>query len=125
MRSSTALVVRSLATAIALVASSATANAQWLHHPAPGIPRNAEGKPDITAPVPRTADGRPDLSGHWQKRLQLLDREPADTLPWAEALFRERQDTYVKDGPGVTCLPAGPIAVTGRCIRSRIVERRG
>jgi hypothetical protein len=113
MRSSAALVVRSLAAAIALVAWSATANAQWLHHPAPGIPRTAEGKPDLTAPAPRTADGRPDLSGHWQKRLTLVDRKPEDTLSWAESLFRERQDRYAKDSPFVNCLPPGPIAITG------------
>jgi hypothetical protein len=34
--------------------------AQWLHHP-PGIPRTAEGKPNLAAPAPRTADGKPDL----------------------------------------------------------------
>jgi hypothetical protein len=41
------------------------AGAQWLKHPTPGIPRTADGKPDLTAPAPRTADGKPDLSGLW------------------------------------------------------------
>ncbi len=38
---------------------------QWLDHPAPGVPRKADGKPDLVAPAPR-AGGRPDLSGLWQ-----------------------------------------------------------
>src|SRR6476659_460805 len=40
--------------------------AQWLNLPTPGIPRTADGKPNLTAPVPRTPDGKPDLSGVWQ-----------------------------------------------------------
>src|SRR5258707_15326601 len=40
-------------------------NAQWLHLPTPGIPRTADGKPNLTAPTPRTAEGKPDLSGLW------------------------------------------------------------
>jgi hypothetical protein len=39
--------------------------AQWLDYPSKGIPRKADGKPDLTAPTPRTPDGHPDLSGLW------------------------------------------------------------
>ena len=39
--------------------------AQWLDFKTPGIPRTADGKPNLTAPAPRTADGHPDLSGLW------------------------------------------------------------
>src|SRR5207237_9379668 len=39
---------------------------QWLNYPTPGIPRTADGKPNLKAPAPRTADGKPDLSGLWQ-----------------------------------------------------------
>jgi hypothetical protein len=51
----------------ALVATLAAAPlpAQWLNYPTPGIPRTAEGKPNLSAPAPRTADGKPDLSGVW------------------------------------------------------------
>jgi hypothetical protein len=31
--------------------------AQWLSHQTPGIPRNADGKPNFRAPAPRTGDG--------------------------------------------------------------------
>jgi hypothetical protein len=41
------------------------AQAQWLNYPTPGIPRTADGKPNLAAPAPRTADGKPDLSGVW------------------------------------------------------------
>ena len=43
--------------------------AQWLQLPTPGIPRMADGKPNLTAPAPRMQDGKPDLSGLWQPDL--------------------------------------------------------
>ncbi len=43
-----------------------TLPAQWLKIKTPGIPRKADGKPELTAPVPRTPDGKPDLSGLWR-----------------------------------------------------------
>src|SRR5579884_2678794 len=38
--------------------------AQWPDYPT-GVPKTADGKPDLNAPPPRTADGKPDLSGLW------------------------------------------------------------
>jgi len=38
--------------------------AQWPLHPV-GVPKGADGKPNLTAPAPRTADGKPDLAGIW------------------------------------------------------------
>jgi len=51
----------------ALVAAmlTATASAQWIKYPTPGIPRTADGKPNLSAPAPKTPDGKPDLSGLW------------------------------------------------------------
>jgi hypothetical protein len=43
-----------------------SAGAQWLKYKTPGIPRTADGKPDLAAPAPRTVDGKPDFSGVWQ-----------------------------------------------------------
>ena len=40
--------------------------AQWPAYPTAGVPKTADGKPNLTGPVPRTADGKPDLSGVWQ-----------------------------------------------------------
>ena len=48
-----------------VIALPAAASAQWLEYPTPGVPRTADGKPDMTAPTPRTADGKPDFSGMW------------------------------------------------------------
>src|SRR5271170_8313368 len=39
--------------------------AQWPNYPTPGVPKGADGKPDLNGPAPRTADGHPDLSGLW------------------------------------------------------------
>jgi hypothetical protein len=47
----------------ALALAPVLLRAQWLDFRTPGIPRLADGKPDLTAPAPRTVDGRPDLSG--------------------------------------------------------------
>ena len=53
--------------AIALVGlATAVPTAQWLKEPTKGIPRTADGKPNLSAPAPRLADGKPDLSGLWQ-----------------------------------------------------------
>ena len=60
-----------------------------------GIPRTADGKPNLAAPAPRMADGKPDLSGLWQLGLEIgyaanitADLAPADIQPWARALSR-------------------------------------
>src|SRR5262249_20317621 len=47
------------------VVQSATATAQWLNYPAPGVPRLPDGKPNLSAPAPRSPDGKPDLDGIW------------------------------------------------------------
>ena len=39
---------------------------QWPAYPTAGVPKTADGKPDLTAPAPKTPDGKPDLSGVWQ-----------------------------------------------------------
>ncbi|MEO8098674.1 MAG: hypothetical protein ABI811_13305 [Acidobacteriota bacterium] len=43
---------------------SVGAHAQWIGYKVPGVPRNSDGKPKLTAPVPRV-NGKPDLSGIW------------------------------------------------------------
>ena len=47
------------------IAWSRPLSAQWAPYPTPGVPRTADGKPNLDAPMPRTADGKPDLSGLW------------------------------------------------------------
>ena len=86
--------------------------AQWLNYPAPGIPRTADGKPNLNAPTPRTADGKPDLSGVWEgpgpgsyDRTITRDLKPSDIQPWAEAVYHERVLNMGKDAPRAACLP--------------------
>ena len=89
----------------------ATATAQWLKYPTPGIPRLPDGKPNLSAPAPRTADGKPDLSGIWNGagpmyRFNIAqDLEPQDIQPWAEALFLQRVRQSRKDSPLAKCMP--------------------
>jgi len=57
---------RSFALAVvvtSLLSLSVPAQAQWLNQKTPGIPRTADGKPDLSARAPRMANGKPDLSG--------------------------------------------------------------
>jgi hypothetical protein len=57
--------VRILITALVLGAPLC-AGAQWVKHPTPGLPRTADGRPNLAAPAPRSAHKTPDLSGVWQ-----------------------------------------------------------
>jgi hypothetical protein len=59
------MLLRNAAIAILCTATAVTAHGQWLNHPAAGIPRTTDGKPNLSALAPRTADGKPDLSGVW------------------------------------------------------------
>jgi hypothetical protein len=98
---------------LALVLAAPLA-AQWLNHRTPGIPRKADGSPDLAAPAPRTADGKPDLSGIWTRvspkysRNIAADLKPGDVQPWAEALVQQRGEDLGKDYMNVHCLPLGP-----------------
>src|SRR5436309_7944198 len=100
-----------------LIASSSAA--QWIEHPTPGIPRTADGKPNLTAPAPRTRDGKPDLSGMWAREGDdryynnaAADLKPADVKPWAQALYQRRLPDFGTNSMEVQCLPLGPAAVT-------------
>lgn len=54
-----------LALVVAFVSGSAPVMAQWIKFPTAGVPRLADGKPNLAAPPPRMADGKPDFSGMW------------------------------------------------------------
>lgn len=55
---------RTIAAAVFCAGAAVSVHAQWLNHPASGIPRTKDGKPNLSAPVPRV-NGKPDLSGVW------------------------------------------------------------
>lgn len=108
--------------AIVLTSLLAPLTAQWAQYPTPGIPRTADGKPNLTAPTPRTADGHPDLSGLWEivtggangniGERSLGDLKPSDVQPWAQALVKQRVENFGRDNPHYKCLPQGPIYST-------------
>jgi hypothetical protein len=58
--------IKIFAAAAMLLAASSGLLAQWPAHPTAGVPKSADGKPDLTAPAPRTPDGKPDFSGIWR-----------------------------------------------------------
>ena len=75
-------------------------HAQWIDHKAPGIPRTADGKPDLNAPTPKGQDGKPDLSGLWliaPGTGGLSQLKPEDIAAEAKALFKQREE-YTRQG---------------------------
>ena len=107
---------------VGLIATSA--EAQWLNHPTPGIPRLSDGRPDLNAPAPRLANGKPDLTGMWgdecmngtpcfQEKNRFFDisrgLDPAAVVltEWAAAVQRQRQSRDRIDDPYASCLPPG------------------
>jgi hypothetical protein len=106
-----------LATAVfAALPCTPPASAQWFKLTTPGIPRTADGKPNLSAPAPRGPDGKPSLNGIWQMNGRYLQNIAADLKPdevpyqpWAEKIFRSRQDlSGAKDDPAVKCMPGMP-----------------
>jgi len=109
-----------LAAASVLQISAPPASGQWIDYKRPGIPRAADGKPDLTAPAPKTADGKPDLSGIWQTNsggygLNIAtDMKAEDIQPWARKVYEQRQESLSKDHPAYRCLPEmGPMISLG------------
>jgi hypothetical protein len=119
--------------AIVVAALAAPLSAQWLNYPTPGVPKAANGQPNLSAPVPKTADGKPDFSGIWRvERGRVADGPPCLTRgcqelrtgdqwldfgaglsgglpyqPWAADAKKQRMDQEGKDDPTSWCLPLG------------------
>ena len=101
--------------------TTTSALAQWINYPTPGIPRTADGKPDLSSPAPSTADGKPDLSGIWsliKKGAGPSQLKPSEIKPWALKLAKEREETLGRDNPVVHCLPSGTISGLAKIVQT-------
>jgi hypothetical protein len=128
-------IVRSAVVAFAVgsvLSWSASGRAQWLKYPTAGVPRTADGKPNLSAPTPRTPDGKPDFSGIWLTNNTFCapSQDPESLVcgselpmgkeginmgvslpgglpyqPWLAALVKKRTAENAKDDPHVFCLP--------------------
>ncbi|HSP67166.1 MAG TPA: hypothetical protein VLN48_05535, partial [Bryobacteraceae bacterium] len=57
-----------------------------MNYPTAGVPRTADGTPDLAAACPRTADGKPDFSGLW---IIETKREGNPNFPGCEPVSDE------------------------------------
>lgn len=101
-----------VAVGVLITALASSGSAQWLHYPTAGIPRTADGKPDLTAPAPRTADGKPDITGLWYPDRGYIadiakDLPSVPFQPWSADLYRHRRETEAKDDPTGRCIVGG------------------
>jgi len=120
-----------IAIATALVLLPVSLCAQWLDWRTAGIPRTADGQPNLTAPAPKMPDGKPDLSGIWQPeanpyRFNLIQDLKDESIfqPAAQKIFLERVADFRRDDPVTNCLPGGPadmLSTTYRFIQSATV----
>ena len=97
--------------AVILSMSAPGLSAQWIRLTLPGIPRTADGKPDLAAPTPKTSEGKPDLTGIWVvasgKYLAniAVDGVEVPFRPEAAALYKKRRETNSLGRPTERCLP--------------------
>jgi len=76
------------------VVLAGTAQAQWVNHHEPGVPRTRDGKVNLTAAAPKTAAGKPDLSGVWMHEVTSVAE--------MKRLFGRMIDEALKvDAPGM------------------------
>jgi hypothetical protein len=108
--------------------ASATAEAQWIKLRTPGLPRTADGKPDLKSAAPRVA-GKPDLTGLWRfdsdpyTNNVTVDLKAEEVDPSVVALYKRRMEDLGKDDPSTfRCLPSGPRQLYAPSSWVRIVQ---
>ena len=121
-------IVRRAVFAATMLTMPALASAQWLNYPTRGVPKKADGSPNLAAPMPRTADGKPDLSGLWllEKNMPCppegcFDLQVSHEFfdigwsiagglplqPWAADLRKARMAENGRTSPWTNCRPSG------------------
>ena len=122
--------------------------AQWPRQPTPGVPRNADGSPNLAASAPRTSDGKPDLSGLWNYagvlgfrggppppppgtpveatfwNIEAGFKEGLPFQPWAAELRKQRMAANSKDNPDAACLPLGHMQLHTHSQPRKIVQTK-
>jgi len=132
------LIIRSAlvtCTVTAALGAPGTASAQWLKYPSAGVPKTADGKPDLSAPAPRMPGGQPDFSGVWLTANAMTANcntpQNPETIvcgaelpmgkdginmgaslagglpyqPWLATLVKQRTAENAKTDPHIRCLP--------------------
>ena len=119
--------------------------AQWVNYPTAGVPRTADGRPNLSAPAPRTADGKPDFSGLWQPGggggsapvaggpplspefgdIAAGRKEPLPYRPWALDLRKAREADNGKENPDGKCLPLGMVRMHSHPFPRKMIQVPG
>jgi hypothetical protein len=116
-----------IAASLGLLTVTAAAEAQWLSQPTPGLPRGADGKPNLKAPTPSTADAKPDFSGIWTGPNIVPKPGSGDVQPWVNEAAHRHSENFYKSRPMFRCLPSGPATFsqsTGGGVWKRIIQTR-
>jgi len=136
---------RMTAAAAVVALASIPVSSQWLRYPTPGIPRLADGKPNLSAPVPRGGRrpsrshrrlGSARRSRHADRRAHPLEvrLQPGVDLPggsapfqpWAREVWNARQKELGVGAPSEKCLPHGiPDAMLTRTLPFKLVQTPG
>ena len=129
---------------LAALSAAAPTTAQWLNHPAPGVPRTKEGKVNLSVRTPKAPNGKPDLSGVWQPEPDpkgrpegvenaifpryfvnlAMDLKPEEIVlgPAADQLFKERLAHEGRDAPEARCVPVGVPGINTFPLPFKIVQ---
>lgn len=99
-RSVTALTVTAMGL---LCVVPAPLSAQWIHYPTPGIPRNKDGTPNLSAAAPRMREGHPDLSGIWYAAEAKSSVDASQMPPDLLAETLRAQGATSKPASGDSC----------------------